>query len=789
VHDGLGNTAILNVQGYTSGYVITATSTSALPISMQNVPTTNWSYVGTLPGVTGPAKRYWYRLTSTYVEIPTQVPAAAIGQIVRAQNNDIITLTHQLMAPIQLLHYGDQRWQAKNYLPGVSISPPSGLGALIGYSSTLHTFQYGVTAVSAETGEESLISNPVICLGNYPSNGSGSNGPPNTISWSPVPGAKSYNIYLLNGSYGSGSSGGSGIPGLIGSTAGTFFLDTGLIPDVADQPPVLLPFLQTINDYPGVCGYFQGRLLFGNSINQPQSFWGTRIQQFNNLCVSTPLVDNDAFLEVIAGNKVQPIQAFVDLGVLLIHTANAEYQCLGVNGTRVITASQINCVVQGGNGSQPVQPVVIGNTDIFVQALGNLVRDLRFDIYTQQYDGKDVSIYTPDLFIGRSVVQMAWQQVKNSIVWFVMSDGTMLSLTYIREEQMWGWGTHDTGQGDLITQVIVLPENGQDVVYLGVNRFVNGTWTMGIEKLANRDLMDASWLTDSFFCDSALVFDGRNSTTTTLTLSSQTGGWTPNDTFELTASTAIFAATDAPAGNPQGVGNQFILRQVNAEGIDTARLYFTVTAYIDSEHVQCTCDDEANVPAWAQGVATTVWGKAQHAFSGLDHLDGENVSLLGDGNVLSSPLNPITPNPWPIVTVNNNGAIVIPNNLNVMVLCAGLPMVAELTTLPLENQKGASILGKQANLKELAVTFFASRGGLYGQLAPPGDRQILTPWRQRRLELLGSPDALFSGTVRVNSITGNFGIKGQGACQAIVNQSDPLPLGVSAITLMAEVGD
>lgn len=650
---------------------------------------------------------------------------------------------------------------------GILAATPIKTASLNTLSSNATTYTYGITAVSADNGAESLISASASCSGQTPTSTA-----PNVITWVAPVGfsVSSYKVYRNVG----------GVYTFIGETPALTFNDTNISPS-GSQPPVSIPLFTTTNDYPSVVGYFQQRLLLGNTLNQPQTVWCSRVGVSTSFTVSTPIADNDAMQFVISNKQVQPIQAFVDLGKLIIHTSNGEYVCLG-NSAGTLTPSSPNCVLQGGCGSQAVAPVVIGNTDIFIQALGNLIRDLRYDIQSVQYTGKDVSIYTPDLLNGRTVVAMAWQQVKNSIVWMVLSDGALLSLTYIREENVWAWSTHDTGAGDLITQVIVLPEGTQEVVYLGVMRYVSGAYTMCIEKLANRDFLDRTYLTDAYFPDSAQLYDGRNTGGTTLTLTTA-GGWTSADIFTLTASAGIFALTDAAAGNPQGVANEFILRQVSSAGIDTARLYFTVTQWLSPTQVRVTTN--AAVPTWAR-VALTTWGKAIHAFTGIGHLEGRELSVLGDGDVVASPFNPLFDDDTITVVA---GAFTTPDNVNLMVVCAGLPVMSQMTTLPLENQKGDTILAKQKAVKELTVTMCASRGGLYGQLAGGNGTTTLKPWKQRQDELLASPTSLFSGSIRINSIASNWGPKGAGTGQVVIQQPDPLPLGISGVTVLAEIGD
>lgn len=783
LYDGLGVSVVLIATTFTDTEHMTMTAQGPVPLTLQGVPIVFWSAAVTAP-VAGP---YWYELTGSQVEIPSVMPASCIGAISYAQANDVMTLAHQSFATVQLLHFSASRWLLQNYIPGAAIGPPIGLSAQIGFGppdgSTLHTFAYVVTSVDSLTGEESVASNPVVCVGNYASPTL-----PNRVAWSAVPGAKYYNIYNISG----------GVAGLVGSVSGqngTFFNDTGFIPDIQNQPPVPIPMFQTINDYPGVCSFFQQRLLLANSPNQPQTLWATRVGQLSNMNISTPLVDSDAIQATLAGSEVQPIMAMVDLQNLVIHTSNAEYVCRGnVNGA-ISPVTGINANRQSHCGSAAVRPIAIGITDLFVQARGTQVRDLKYDIRSYCYATSDLTIFCPDLFTGRTVVGMAWQQVPNSIVWFVLSDGSLLSLTYIHDQGIWAWGTHDTG-GDPVFQAWVVQEGIEDVLYIGVTRTILGTPATYIERISQRDFIDTTYLTDATFCDSYQIYDGRNTNpAVSLTLTSQTGGWTAQDVFTLTMTgAATFAATDAAAGNPQGVANSFLLRQLNTLGVDTSRLYFTVLAYTST--TQVTVGTNAAVPTWARSVALTAWGKAQHAFSGMDHLDGRAISVLGDGNVLASPLSPDAVfSGAPVVVAS--GAFVIPgaqagadpNSVNCMVVCAGLPILAELTTLPLENQKGDTILGKQKTIREMTPTFYNSRGGWYGQLNESGQKTTLQSWKQRMDENLGLPTQCFSGSIRLDNISADWGARGQGTGQVVLQQPDPVPFGLSALTELAEVGN
>jgi hypothetical protein len=633
--------------------------------------------------------------------------------------------------------------------PSAFVVHPAPVGNIPGTT----TFTYVVTAVSAANGAESLASSQVTGVGNTPTPQN-----PNVISWSPVTGASIYNVYSIV----------NGIPGLVGATTLLYFYDINIQPDTSQQPPVNIPLFSTSNDWPAVCAYFQERLLFANTINQPQTVWGSRVGTYTDFAVSTPVEDSDAFQFVVANTQSQPINALVDLGKLIIHTASAEFICTG-NQLSALTPTAINPVIQGYSGAQLLRPVVIGNTDIFIQARGNQIRDLRFEIQSYQYTGKDLTVFASNLFIGQSIIDMAWQNIHDSIVWVVTASGLLYGLTYVREHDIWAWHQHTFTNG-FVEAVCVVPNGQQDVVSVIIRRVINGQTVRYLERLANRDLLDTVLYTDAIFVDSALQYDGRNTTGTTVTTSTS-ATWTPEDTITLTATASVF--TSGMDGS-----TAVVLQQIDAvSGLVTAQISFKITGYTSGTVVTGT--PEGPVPAWAQGVALTTWGIAQTVFSNLGKLQGQNISLLGDGNVLANPLNPALP----VVTVSSGGGFTTPTP--VLVLTAGLPIQMDVQTMPLENAQGETISDKRVTVHECYPIFYTSRGGQYGQ-----DQYHLRTWKQPLTQypnpvVLGLPVAPWTGASLAIPIQGAPQLTGQ----LWVRQTDPVPWGMSAVVLQADVGE
>lgn len=667
---------------------------------------------------------------------------------------DPSTTGYGLLAIVNDLNYSDDGSVVDAFPAKIPPAAPTG--------ST--TFSYVVTAVSATDGSESLASTVATVTGGTPTPAA-----PNIITWPAVTGAGSYNVYRII----------NGIPGIIGTTTLTTLNDTNIQPDFSQQPPVYLTnpdgtsLFTTVGNFPATCCFFQQRLCFANTVNEPTAVWMSRTGGFSNFSVSTPIQDTDAINFVVAGTASQPIIGMMDLQKFIIFTASAEYACTG-NQAGTITPKAINLVLQGTSGARLPTPLTLGNTAMFVQARGTQMRDLRFEIGSYTYTGKDLSIFSTQMFQGLTIVDMDWQKIQDSIVWCVMSNGALYGMTYVAEQQVWAWHQHSMING-FVEHVCVVPNAAQDVVYLIVRRVINGQTVRYLEALADRDFTDSTLLTDFVGTDCSLTYNGSATDGSTITATTG-GGWTTSDLITLTASTAHFLASDVTNRN------QVVLSLTDATtGLVIDRVTFSILAYISTTQVQGYA--QRDIPAWAR-VAWSTWGKAVTTFSGMDQLVGQSLSILGDGNVIASPLN-VDANGnavYPAIVVASDGTFTIPKAA--LVVTAGLPVQMDLQTMPVENAQGETIANKHIKVTECCPIFYGSRGGSYGQ-----DFQHLNLWKQQRAANAGTfqwgqPIAPYTGAVRI-PINGTPQISGQ-VCIRVV---DPLPFAMSGIVVSCEVGE
>lgn len=436
------------------------------------------SIVGTATGGTA---------TEIY-QISTPYNEADLFQIQFAQEADVMYLTHTSYAPRKLSRTGDAAWTLAVPTFAPAIVAPASCTAVATVGTGTTSFQYRVSAVSAATGEESLpstastaITNNLTVAGNR-----------NTISWPAVTGASRYIVYKLD----------NGVYGYIGGTEGLSFVDQNIVADLSDTPQTgNNPFIGAGN-FPRCVTFHEQRLVFASSNLNPQAVWMSQTANYENFGSSSPQKASDAITFRQRSARVNEIRSMVSAKGLMLLTSAAEWIITGGNDD-VITPSSIVPKNQGYRGASTVAPLVVGNVILFPQRSGGVVRDFTYDWSSDAFTGADLTIMARHLFKKRSVKAWAYAQSPDSVVWCVLDNGSLVSLTYMREHEVWAWTRHET---DGVFEDVVVEENDdRDVPYFIVRRTINGQSKRYIERMADREIVT---LNDCFFVDAGLKYTG-----------------------------------------------------------------------------------------------------------------------------------------------------------------------------------------------------------------------------------------------------------------------------------------
>lgn len=530
------------------------------------------------------------------------------------------------------------------------------------------------------------------------------------------------------------STSGSGTPTGVTFTGQPYLIDANIAPDLSKTPPYYdsNAAFSASGDYPAAVSYFQQRKVFAGTTNRPQNVWMTRSGTEAVMSYSLPVRDADRVAFRVAARESQTIRHIVPLTQLILLTNSSEWKVTGT-GTDTVTPSSISVSPQSYVGASNVQPCVIQNSLVFCANRGGHVREMMYNWQAGGFVSSDISLRAAHLFDGLTIQDMAYSKAPRPILWFVSSNGTLLGLTYLPEQQISAWHRHDT-QGGTFESCCVVSEAQEDVLYVSVKRSINGSTVRYIERMATRLITDP---TQAFFVDAGVSYNfyssGARAFITGLT-------HLYGQTISILADGAVHTPKTVTQSSNSYTGNG-----------STTTFAFTFNEYSSSNLV-------VTVNGLVYPLATTYSVSLNYPSAG------------GSITFATAPANGAT------ILIASYGVTL---DVAATYVQAGLPITADLQTLPVAAQiDGAFGYGRQKNVNKVWVRVKDASGMSIG---PDASHQ--TAAKQRTSEAYGSPPALITGEIPV-TISPTWGANGQ----VWIRQTQPLPLEVVALTVEVALG-
>lgn len=381
--------------------------------------------------------------------------------------------------------------------------------------------------------------------------------------------------------------------------------------------------------WPSQVNFYKERLVFGRG----QSLWlsvSGDYENFANRDGSGNVVADMAISIVLQSDKVNNLQWMSSNDALLCGTAGGEFAVQSITTNLPFGPDNVTAPAVSSFGSRSMVPVKVGEATLFVQRSGLKLRDVIYDYLSNKFQSTDQNVLADHITQG-GLTQIAYQQEPYSIIWAVRADGRLLAMTYSREQfdspPFGGWHNHPVGgsyQGGpaVVESVVAIPApaGDKDELWMIVKRTINGITKryvefMEYERRFNDDPQD------SFYVDCGLSLDNTIAATLTPGAGATVAGSTG---VVFTAGSAVFAA-----GN---VGREIQVRYWTLGGDGKTKTYASsralITGYTDTTHVTATILQPFQSLAL---IASAGWRMSVTTISGLGHLEGEMVAIMGDG--------------------------------------------------------------------------------------------------------------------------------------------------------------
>ena len=516
--------------------------------------------------------------------------------------------------------------------------------------------------------------------------------------------------------------------------------------------------------HPSCVTFFEQRLVFAGTTNQPQTIFFSRSGDYENMDanIGGTVADDDAIIYTIASNQVNAIRFMTATRTLIIGTAGGEFTVSGGGTDSAITPTNILIKKQSNHGAANVDAIAVGNATLFLQRAKRKIRELAYNFDVDGYIAPDMTILAEHITEG-GVSQIAYQQEPNQIIYAVRGDGELIGLTYQREQQVTAWHRQVFGgkfnQATITvtdfanitnnTKVVLTKSDGSSTTFNSATSATSGkfhTTSSNNQTATNlKTLVDAdSDFTATVVSNVVTIKETTPEATgfLTITTGDETRLASTNESKAVCESVAVI-----PTDDTEYEVYVIIKRTING----ATKRYIEVLNTFDFTETDNTTFNFLDSQLSYSGSSTTT-------LSGLSHLEGQTVSILADGAT----------HPNKIVS---SGEITLDRAVTKAKVGLSYSSILQTMRLDAGSQNGTS-QGKTKRIYEITIRLFESVGVEVGE--------SLT--NMERIPFRTSADPMDQG---IPPFTGDKAVEFRGNYDTdgfiFVRQTQPLPLTILSL--------
>ena len=426
------------------------------------------------------------------------------------------------------------------------------------------------------------------------------------------------------------------ITGVTDTTNATIEILTTLSASTATENWRLGAFSDTTG-HPSCVTFFEQRLVFAGTTNQPQTVFFSKSGDYENMDanIGGTIADSDAIIYTIASNQVNAIRFMTATRTLIIGTAGGEFSVSGGGADVAITPTNILIKKQSNHGAANLDALAVGNVTLFMQRARRKMRELAYNFDVDGYIAPDMTILAEHITEG-GITQMAYQQEPNQIIWLVRGDGELIGFTYQREQQVTAWHRHIFG-GKFVeatitvtdfaniadnTKIVLTKSDGTSTTFNSATSATSGKFHTTSSN--NQTATNLKTLIDA---DSDFTATVSTNTVTIKETAPQATGFltmTTGDTTRLASTDEGKAICESVAVIPTDDTEYevYIIMKRTING--STKRYIEVLNTFDFTETDNTTFNFLDSQLDYNGSAVTT-------ISGLSHLEGQTVAILADG--------------------------------------------------------------------------------------------------------------------------------------------------------------
>ncbi len=289
---------------------------------------------------------------------------------------------------------------------------------------------------------------------------------------------------------------------------------------------------------PGAICFFQGRLWFGGSPDDPETFWGSKSNNFEDFNQGTGTGDDAVTFTLDQKGIIRWMRGAKNL---VIGTSTNEFIVTGDTGGETVAGDNVRIERQSSFGSAPEQAIQVGNKILYISPDGRKVREIGFEWTDEQWVSRDLTFNSEHITdFGRELIRIQWAQNPDTILIGIGLSGEIITATYERSYDIIGWHRQkiagpDPANPAQALDTTVLRKDGIDELWVLFRRNQAGLeGDLFLEKFNANTFLDSS---------SAFDFDAGKSDTFTM-------AHLPNQTVQVLTRQLVNGVLQAAAIHP-----------------------------------------------------------------------------------------------------------------------------------------------------------------------------------------------------------------------------------------------
>ena len=258
--------------------------------------------------------------------------------------------------------------------------------------------------------------------------------------------------------------------------------------------------------YPRSVCLHEQRLCFGGTKAQPNTIWCSAIGDFETFELGVNA--SDAVQFTLAASEGNRINWMFSQSEMLVGTSGDEWTIGAADSASALSATNVKTRRQASYGSKYMRAAMVNDVLLFVQRNGRKVRELVYELNKDGWVAPDLTLLAEHITVGE-IVEVAYQQQPDAILWCARGDGTLIGMTYERDQKVVGWHRHTIGDNADVESVATIYGNGtEDEVWMVVKRTVTGSTYRTIERfpLLWRTAFDDQTTTSYRYLDGHVAF-------------------------------------------------------------------------------------------------------------------------------------------------------------------------------------------------------------------------------------------------------------------------------------------